>query len=115
MNGAECVVCPTCQGGGEMIAPQDQCPNCKGEKTVQVQKILEVEVEKGMQQGQKIVFYGESDEAPGTIPGDLIFVIKEKEHELFKYLSIYSHSFIFVSLTSLSFSRSFRNHTLSKN
>jgi chaperone protein DnaJ len=77
-------MCPTCQGSGEMIAPSDQCATCKGEKTVQVQKVLEVEVEKGMQQGQKIVFYGESDEAPGTLPGDLIFIIKEKEHDVFK-------------------------------
>jgi DnaJ family protein A protein 2 len=30
------------------------------------------------------VFQGEADEAPGTIPGDIVFVVQEKEHATFK-------------------------------
>jgi len=33
---------------------------------------------------KKIRFAGEADELPGTIPGDVIFVVQEKEHETFK-------------------------------
>ena len=46
-------------------------------------KILEVFVDKGMVDGQKIVFSGEGDQAPGIIPGDIIIVIEEKPHHFF--------------------------------
>lgn len=46
--------------------------------------MLEVNIEKGMKQGSKIKFTGEADEVPGTIPGDVVIVVQEKEHELFK-------------------------------
>jgi len=51
---------------------------------VQEKKVLEVHIEKGMVNNQKIVFQGEADEAPGTVPGDIIFVVQEKEHATFK-------------------------------
>ena len=37
-----------------------------------------------MKHGQKIKFAGEADEVPGTLPGDVIIVVQEKEHERFK-------------------------------
>ncbi|KAI9084822.1 hypothetical protein K1719_033228 [Acacia pycnantha] len=37
-----------------------------------------------MQQGQKIVFEGQADEAPDTITGDIVFVLQVKEHPKFK-------------------------------
>ena len=52
-----------CINVGETISEKDKCPNCKGEKIVQDKKVLEVHVEKGMQNGQKITFPGEADEA----------------------------------------------------
>jgi DnaJ family protein A protein 2 len=45
---------------------------------------LEVAIEKGMKHGQKIRFSGEADEIPGTLPGDVVIVVQEKEHERFK-------------------------------
>ena len=36
------------------------------------------------QDGQKITFTGEGDQAPGIIPGDIVIVIEEKPHEFFK-------------------------------
>jgi hypothetical protein len=55
--------CNECKGSGETISDKDRCPQCKGEKVVQEKKVLEVVVEKGMQNGQKITFPGEADEA----------------------------------------------------
>lgn len=46
--------------------------------------MLEVHIDKGMKGGQHITFTGESDQAPNTIPGDVIIVIEEKPHERFK-------------------------------
>ena len=48
---------------GEVINERDRCPQCKGSKVTQEKKVLEVHVEKGMQNGQRIVFKGEADEA----------------------------------------------------
>jgi len=77
-------VCPDCGGKGEQIKEEDKCGNCKGKKVIKDKKVLTVYVDKGMRHGQKIVFSGESDEAPGTEPGDIIFVLVEKKHDLFK-------------------------------
>jgi len=37
-----------------------------------------------MKNGQTIKFDGESDEKPGVLPGDIIFVIQEQPHSIFK-------------------------------
>ncbi|KAG9133383.1 hypothetical protein Leryth_021694 [Lithospermum erythrorhizon] len=76
--------CNECNGTGETISDRDRCPQCKGEKLVQAKKVLEVNVEKGMQNGQKITFRGEADEAPDTVTGDIVFVLQMKEHPKFK-------------------------------
>ncbi|GJT05949.1 DnaJ protein [Tanacetum coccineum] len=55
--------CNKCKGIGETINDKDRCTQCKGEKVMQEKKGLEVHVEKGMQNGQKITFPGEVDEA----------------------------------------------------
>ncbi|XP_051134405.1 dnaJ protein homolog ANJ1-like [Andrographis paniculata] len=76
--------CNDCKGTGETISDKDRCSQCKGEKVVQEKKVLEVHVEKGMQNGQKITFPGEADEAPETVTGDIVFVLQQKEHPKFK-------------------------------
>ncbi|KAH0755505.1 hypothetical protein KY290_025775 [Solanum tuberosum] len=76
--------CNECKGTGEMINDKDRCGQCKGEKVMQEKKVLEVVVEKGMQNGQKITFPGEADEAPDTVTGDIVFVLQQKEHPKFK-------------------------------
>jgi DnaJ family protein A protein 2 len=77
-------VCNDCRGAGQTISEKDKCGRCHAQKVVQEKKVLEVHIEKGMVNNQKIVFQGEADEAPGTIPGDIVFVVQEKEHPLFK-------------------------------
>ncbi|KAJ8565583.1 hypothetical protein K7X08_008159 [Anisodus acutangulus] len=56
-------VCPECRGSGEGISERDRCPQCKGNKVTQEKKVLEVNVEKGMQHNKKITFEGEADQA----------------------------------------------------
>jgi len=77
------VVCQQCKGKGEVVKDSDRCTQCRGEKVEKVKKTLEVFVEKGMSNGNKITFHGESDQAPGVEPGDLIFVVVQKKHDLF--------------------------------
>lgn len=77
-------VCPECRGSGESISERDRCQQCKGKKVTQEKRVLEVHVEKGMQNGQKIVFEGQADEAPDTVTGDIVFILQLKEHPKFK-------------------------------
>ncbi|PWZ38562.1 DnaJ [Zea mays] len=72
------------RGSGETINNKDRCPQYKSDKVVPEKKVLEVVVEKGMHNGQKITFPGEADEAPDTATGDIIFVLQQKEHPKFK-------------------------------
>eukprot|EP00607_Mallomonas_marina_P002438 CAMPEP_0182427462 /NCGR_PEP_ID=MMETSP1167-20130531/17220_1 /TAXON_ID=2988 /ORGANISM="Mallomonas Sp, Strain CCMP3275" /LENGTH=426 /DNA_ID=CAMNT_0024609709 /DNA_START=52 /DNA_END=1332 /DNA_ORIENTATION=+ len=76
--------CQECRGTGKILDERDKCKECKGKKVYKDRKVLEAVVEKGMKSGQKIRFAGEADEMPGTIPGDVIFVVQEKEHDVFK-------------------------------
>nr|GMD07508.1 DnaJ protein homolog [Ipomoea batatas] len=77
------VLCVKCKGKGSKSADE-----CKGTgETINDKdrwKVLEVHVENGMQNGQKITFPGEADEAPDTVTGDIVFILQQKEHLKFK-------------------------------
>jgi DnaJ family protein A protein 2 len=45
-----------------IIVEKDRCKKCKGRKTVTEVKELEVNIDKGMEDGQKITFMGESNQ-----------------------------------------------------
>jgi len=92
-------VCTGCDGQGVVIElrqialgmvqqMQRQCGECGGEghqyKRKKEREILEVLVEKGMKHKQKIVFRSKGDEKPGMEPGNINFVVQEKEHPVFK-------------------------------
>ncbi|KAG0201888.1 Type I HSP40 co-chaperone [Mortierella sp. GBA30] len=76
--------CNDCRGEGEIIDPKDKCKACNARKVTQVRKVLEVHIDRGMKDGRKIVFNGEGDQAPGTIPGDVVIVLEQKEHDRFR-------------------------------
>ncbi|KAG0336189.1 Type I HSP40 co-chaperone [Podila horticola] len=76
--------CGDCRGEGEIINAKDKCKQCNGRKVTQVRKVLEVHIDRGMKDGRKIIFNGEGDQAPGTIPGDVVIVLEQREHERFK-------------------------------
>ncbi|KAK3086550.1 hypothetical protein FSP39_020099 [Pinctada imbricata] len=76
-------ICPECHGEGEIINEKDRCKDCRGKKVKNETKILEVHVDKGMKDNQKITFRGEGDQLPDVEPGDVIIILQQKEHELF--------------------------------
>lgn len=77
-------MCHECSGQGERINPKDRCKTCQGRKVNRERKLIEVHLDKGMEDGQKITFSGEGDQEPGLEPGDVIIVVDEKEHEVFR-------------------------------
>lgn len=71
--------CQECRGEGQII--KDICKACKGKKRVEQEEILEVHIDKGMKDGQKILFRNKGDEEPGLEAGDIVIVLDEVEHE----------------------------------
>jgi len=76
--------CHECRGEGQIINEKDRCNACHGKKIVSERKVLEVFIDKGMKNGQKITFAGEGDQLPDIIPGDIIIVLEEKPHDRFE-------------------------------
>jgi len=73
--------CNDCKGKGTIIKDKDKCPHCGGNKVVPEEKQIEVHIDRGMQQGQKIVFYGEGEQEPNIEAGDIIVILKEKKDD----------------------------------
>ncbi|RZF34682.1 hypothetical protein LSTR_LSTR002764 [Laodelphax striatellus] len=76
--------CTDCVGLGYVIHEMDLCPGCRGKKVLNETKILNVKIDKGMADGQKIYFRGEGHQQPDMIPGDVILVLKLKPHDRFQ-------------------------------
>ncbi|PFH63280.1 hypothetical protein XA68_14932 [Ophiocordyceps unilateralis] len=79
----EAVVCDHCQGFGELFKEKDRCKKCKGKRTVQEKKALEIYIPRGSLQGERITLEGEADQFPEQTPGDIIFTLDEEHHETF--------------------------------
>jgi len=95
----EAKVCSKCKGQGvvmeiRQIGPgmitqmQRACTTCAGQgylfDTRIERKPLDVIIDKGMKNNEKVVFRGMADEQPNMETGDVNFVVNEKEHSLFK-------------------------------
>merc|ERR1719284_2370817 len=67
---------------------QSACRACGGEgksfKTKQDREVLEVLIQKGSPDNHKVVFREMADEHPDADAGDVIFVLKQQEHAVFK-------------------------------
>lgn len=67
-----------------MIPDRDRCPHCRGKKCYNEKKTLEVHVEKGMKDNQKLILRGEGNQIPGTEPGDVLVILQEESHPVFQ-------------------------------
>jgi len=84
MISQQSVTCSACKGSGSQIAEKDKCRTCMGEKVMKEKKTLEIHIARGMKHGEKIMFRGEADEAPDQTPGDVIVVLQQQDHPLYK-------------------------------
>ncbi|XP_054166357.1 dnaJ homolog subfamily A member 4-like [Oppia nitens] len=80
-------ICSDCNGSGQQIAYKDRCKQCDGNKVCKETKLLEVYIEKGMKNEQRITFTGEGDMKPNDgVAGDVIVILIMKEHKVFKII-----------------------------
>ncbi|CAG2101413.1 unnamed protein product [Medioppia subpectinata] len=76
--------CDDCGGQGEVVNERDRCRTCNGKRVTNETKILEVNVDKGMRDEQKVTFRGEGDQQPDIETGDVIIILQQKPHEKFQ-------------------------------
>merc|ERR1712170_35978 len=91
--------CSSCNGQGmvmemRQLGPgmiqqlQRPCDACRGQgytaEMKNERKVLEVHIDKGMKDGEKVVFRNMADEHPKMEAGDINFIVQEKDHDLFK-------------------------------
>lgn len=58
--------------------------NPDGKTSRKEDKVLTINVKPGWKAGTKITFQKEGDQNPGSLPADIIFIIRDKPHPLFK-------------------------------
>jgi len=46
--------------------------------------VLEITIDKGAPDGEKYFFHGEADEHPVKEAGDVVFIVSQQKHEVFK-------------------------------
>ncbi|RNA16500.1 dnaJ -like protein [Brachionus plicatilis] len=67
----------------EICSECSECLTCAGERVVQEEKKIEINIEKGMRHRQQIAFTGLSNQKPGYETGDLIFILEQSKHDTF--------------------------------
>lgn len=74
--------CPQCGGKGSTMAAK--CNKCQGRRLINESKLLDITIEKGVDNGDHILFEREGEQVPDMQRGDLVFTIKQKPHDKFK-------------------------------
>ena len=75
--------CPQCQGVGHII--RDMCNQCKGEGRVNTERVLDLRIPPGVDDGTRLRVAGEGGVATrGSIPGDLYVILKIRDHAFYE-------------------------------
>jgi len=75
--------CPTCNGSGQQITAK--CNVCHGDGVVRGEETITINIPAGVSEGMQLSMSGKGNAAPnGGIPGDLIILIEETQHETLK-------------------------------
>lgn len=75
--------CPSCRGAGQII--EQPCDSCFGAGRVQRDKLLEVQIPAGVDDGTRIRLSGEGEAGlRGGPPGDLYIFLHVRPHDVFK-------------------------------
>ena len=74
-------------GPGMIQQMQAKCSYCNGQgfnvDMITEKKIINVNIEKGMNEGENISFLNEGNQIPGGMQGDILIILKQKSHNLF--------------------------------
>lgn len=74
--------CPNCGGEGQTIT--DKCKTCFGDGVVRGEELVTIKIPAGVHEGIQLSVSGKGNAGPrGGLPGDLIVVIEEAQHDHF--------------------------------
>lgn len=78
--------CHICQGSGKVAEGKPSCMECKGRGEYTEEKIIDLQIPKGVAMGHQVVFdgFGEQPHLENDIPGDLIFEIFVQPDPMFE-------------------------------
>jgi DnaJ-related protein SCJ1 len=68
--------CDVCDGRGEK--PKNKCPHCHGSRVIRKQTPVDLKIERGVANGETVVFEEEADESPDWHTGNLVIHLAEK-------------------------------------
>lgn len=75
--------CPSCGGEGTIIA--DKCTRCFGDGVVRGEEVVEIKIPPGVEHDMQLSMNSRGNAGPRKgLPGDLLIVIEEEDHEHFK-------------------------------
>lgn len=70
-----------CRCGGRGKTIKHYCPSCKGARIVDTVSDLDLHIDRGMPEGEEIVFEGEADESPDLEAGDVVVRVRSKKEK----------------------------------
>ena len=76
--------CRDCSGSGKIIEKQNICKECNGQKLIKKNEKIDVPIAVGIPDEDKIVIRGKGNEHFEYRAGDLIVIVKIKEHAVFR-------------------------------
>ena len=76
--------CKDCSGTGKFIEKQNICKECKGQKLNKKKEKIDVPIPVGIPDEEKLVVRGKGNEHFEYRTGDLVVVVKIKEHAIFR-------------------------------
>ncbi|WZZ00246.1 hypothetical protein YC2023_072574 [Brassica napus] len=82
-NPLPCSLEDLCKGAKKKMRLSRNVYDASGKMRV-VEEILPIEIKPGWKKGTKLTFPEKGNEEPGIIPADIIFVVEEKPHPVFK-------------------------------
>ncbi|MDO4880600.1 MAG: molecular chaperone DnaJ [Capnocytophaga sp.] len=90
--------CPTCGGSGQTIDKRPEGTDEYGLKNIE--ETVPIKIPAGVVQGMQLKVSGKGNEAPGnnSIPGDLLVIIEEIEHETLKREGDNLHFDLYISM-----------------
>ncbi len=90
--------CPHCGGEGRIV--KNKCHDCHGDGIVKSDEIITINIPAGVQDGMQLAMRGQGNAAPrGGVPGDLIVLVEELEHDTFERQesNLYYNAFITIA------------------
>src|SRR5436853_408708 len=73
--------CQQCGGKGSYIKENDKCEQCLGKGLLVETKILKIEIEPGMHWDLILTFFGEANEAPKLVTGDVLVTLIKTDND----------------------------------